>query len=382
MPWKRDFRATSLGAAKRIAWPIRRLLDPRFAETNSRLQWASRVALEEEHATRSALQSRIDHYSVANEESLLFIGTELQSVREHVDVVREEVDGVRHELLDRVENAGRTVDELASETRQIIGDLARFTGDLAYASRIDRVVAQPVDDLDADSSRLLNHADSHLGFAAQRGLWLNPAVSVEHRPGDVVESDVNERIVEIPYAMRALGALRPPASVLDVGSVESLLALHCASLGYTTCALDLRPYPFEHPNLDVVVSKLEEWDAGDRRFDAILCVSTLEHVGLGWYGESPEDQGADRRALQRLGDMLSPDGLVILTVPYGAAAVDAVQRTYDHSTLDALLEGWEVSDREIVVQSDRRTWVPARNGEGDGTGRAVAMVTARPARDR
>jgi 2-polyprenyl-3-methyl-5-hydroxy-6-metoxy-1,4-benzoquinol methylase len=356
MTWKNELRTRSRDVAKRTAWPLRRLLDPRFAETNSRLQYASRVALEEERVTRSAVEARIDQYSVAQEESLLFVGSELQSVRE-------QIDEIRHDALDRF-------DALARERGVLIGDLA-------YGRRIDRLVGQPVEDLDADSARLLNHAESHLGFAAQRGLWLNPAVSVEHRAGDVVPSDVNERIVEIPYAMRALGGLRPPAAILDVGSAESLLALHCASLGYRTCALDLRPYPFQHPNLDVVVSRLEDWEAGERRFDAILCVSTLEHVGLGWYGEPRQDAGADRRALQQLGGLLTDDGFVVLTVPYGAAAVDAVQRTYDRSSLETLLEGWVVTDRQIVAQTDRRTWIPHED-DGAPTGRAVAVVTARP----
>ena len=363
MPLKRQLKAASRAGAKRAAWPIRRLLDPRFAETNSRVQYAQRVVLDEEIATRAVVGERIDRYSVANEESLLFIGTELQGVREQVEAVT------------------RSVDAVAQRTSESIADMAERTSHTLYAATVEGVVSRPVEELDAASARLLNHGESHKGFAAQRGLWLNPAVSVEHRAGDVVQGDVNERIVEIPYALSALGTRPPGARVLDVGSAESLVALHCASLGYETVALDLRPYPFAHPNLEVVVSKLEEWDAGHRAFDAILCISTIEHVGLGWYGERPEDEGADRRALDRLGAMLAPDGFVVLTVPYGTAGIDAVQRTYDARTLDALLDGWSVQDRRIVAQADRNTWLPAPDGVVQGTGRAVAMVTARPAGD-
>lgn len=372
MSWTRQLKTASRAGAKRAAWPLRRLLDPRFAETNSRVQYAQRVVLDEEIATRAVVGDRIDRYSVANEESLLFIGTELQGVREQVEAatrtIGEMAEMTSHSIGEMAEKTSHSIDAMAAQTHQSI-----------YESRIDRVVSQPVEELDAASARLLNHGDSHKGFAAQRGLWLNPAVSVEHRAGDVVQADVNERIVEIPYALSALGSRPPGARVLDVGSVESLVALHCASLGYETVALDLRPYPFEHPNLEVVVSKLEEWDAADRAFDAILCISTLEHVGLGWYGETHEDAGADRRALDRLGAMLTPGGFVVLTVPYGTAGVDAVQRTYDARTLDALLDGWTVQDRRIVAQADRNTWLPAPDGPLPGTGRAVAMVIARPA---
>src|SRR3989442_9806581 len=60
-----------------------------------------------------------------------------------------------------------------------------------------------------------------------------------------------ERIVEVPFVLRHLDA--PPGSrILDFGCSESPVALHLASLGYQVLAVDLRPYPFPHPNLTVI----------------------------------------------------------------------------------------------------------------------------------
>jgi hypothetical protein len=65
-------------------------------------------------------------------------------------------------------------------------------------------------------------------------------------------------------------------------------------------------------------------------------------------------------------------------VPFGRAGVDALQRTYDDTTLDALIEGWQIESREIVRQHDITTWAPGDVEDPDA--RAVAMVTAvRPA---
>jgi hypothetical protein len=110
----------------------------------------------------------------------------------------------------------------------------------------------------------------------------------------------------------------------------------------------------------------------------VLCVSTIEHVGLGWYGEAPQAPEADRQAVKRLAELLRPGGRLVLTVPYGRAGVDDVQRTYDDAGLDALLAGWSIESREIVRQRDERTWIPG--DVADPRARAVAMVTAlRPA---
>jgi hypothetical protein len=107
-------------------------------------------------------------------------------------------------------------------------------------------------------------------------------------------------------------------------------------------------------------------------FDAALCISTLEHVGLGWYGDSEYDAG-DRRALRRIAELLVPEGLLVLTVPYGTASVDALQRRYDRAGLDTLLDGWEVLDRRVVEQVDDRVWQPVAETSGNG----VALVLAR-----
>lgn len=61
--------------------------------------------------------------------------------------------------------------------------------------------------LDDATAEFLNFATSHLGFAAQAGLWINAPVRVEHHAGRAAFAEVSERIVEIPYAFRAHGGL-------------------------------------------------------------------------------------------------------------------------------------------------------------------------------
>jgi hypothetical protein len=65
----------------------------------------------------------------------------------------------------------------------------------------------------------------------------------------------------------------------------------------------------------------------------------------------------------------------VLTVPYGVAGVDEVQRTYDENALDALFEGWTVVDRTIAVRDESGMWTI---GDGGAAERAVAMLVARP----
>lgn len=67
-------------------------------------------------------------------------------------------------------------------------------------------------------ARLIDLASGPDGFAAQAGLWFNPPIALEHRPGEVRVAQVNERVVEQPFAFRALADL-PPARVYSMSGV-------------------------------------------------------------------------------------------------------------------------------------------------------------------
>jgi SAM-dependent methyltransferase len=233
-----------------------------------------------------------------------------------------------------------------------------------------------VEDLDERAAAFLNYAGSHRGFAAQAGLWLNPAVILEYGSNAVRLAGTNERIVEFPYALRALAAAPPGGRVLDVGSTESTLAFSAACLGYEVTAVDPRGYPFEHPRLRVVAGAVEDLE-DEESYDAVVCLSTIEHIGVGAYGQS-EAERADLQAMKRMHGLTKPGGLLVLTTPYGRAETSESERRYDRAGLDALLEGWEVENLAFARRLDEREWTVETVAADDGEQR-VALVTARRA---
>jgi hypothetical protein len=194
---------------------------------------------------------------------------------------------------------------------------------------------------------------------------------------------VNERIVETPFAMAALGRLEHGARVLDVGAAESTFSLSAASLGHEVTAIDPRPLGYSHPNLANYRLLLEDWNVPSDPFAAAFLISTVQHVGLGASGERPygnreHGAGADVDLLDRVRGLLAPDGLVILTVPYGAREITELGRVYDEESLSRLLVRWDVLERRIAVRRDPLVWQPEEHV--DGNARGVAMVVASPKR--
>lgn len=332
---------------KALLWPVSRFFDPRFEGINAAL-----------HAN-----------TVASIEATTLLGRSLADLQAQVEAnaaeFRAELGAVRGEA----EAARREAEAAHREA-----EAARHEATKASRSYFQELLGGSTEAIDADVASVLDRETGAEGFAAQRGLWFNPPVWVGYDPGDVVVRGVNERIAEVPHVFRALLRLDPGARVLDVGAAESTVALSVASLGYDVTALDIRPYPFSHPRLRTVVAAIEDWET-DERFDAVVCLSTIEHIGIGAYGDEAKGARADLAAMRRMHELTKPDGLLVLTTRFGEAGEDELQRTYDRAGLEELLEGWNVDDLTVLRRENATTWIA--DGAGDPPpSEAVALVTA------
>ncbi len=168
---------------------------------------------------------------------------------------------------------------------------------------------------------------------------------------------VNERIVEYPQVFRWI---KPHGAVLDIGCAKSRLPYHLASWGYEVHGIDARPYALTHPSLHFHQTDLFTWQPG-RTFDVVLLISTLEHFGLGRYGDKVLSD-AEREAVQRIGEWLTPGGQLIVTVPFGVPAVTDRHRIYDRERLAQLFADFEWVDEKYSRRQDA-AWRPSTAAE-------------------
>ena len=144
----------------------------------------------------------------------------------------------------------------------------------------------------------------------------------------------SERIVEYPLVFQHLE--KNWTSILDFGCVHDLLPIHLASLGYKVTGLDILPYPFTHPNFKFIQADILKWDPSGEEYDCVLSVSTIEHVGLGGYGDPVHNNG-DKIAVKKLLAALKLEGRFIITVPFGKPAIKRNMRIYNHDGLHELI---------------------------------------------
>jgi Caenorhabditis protein of unknown function, DUF268 len=356
-----------------ISAPVRRLLDGRFADVNRRVGDVHAAVAAQQDAVEK-LGRDVSAHSTTQNEALSYTAVELRRMEEATAVELRRMEEATAVELRRMEEALRAHEEaLQARQTQILDELRRLD-ERAYVQRLDHAGRGPLSELDGALAGAINRAAGHRGFAAQAGLWFNPPVTVELGEGQASISDVNERIVEVPFALGQLARVDPPAKILDVGGAESTFALSAACLGFRVIVLDPQGIPYEHPNLTSYACRLEEWQQDDAEpFAAAFLVSAIEHFGLGAYGEPAAGADADREALGRVRELLASDGLLVLTTPYGRAAVNDLERIYDDAALDRLLTGWRVLERHTIIRTDRRTWLPGTEGSA-----GTALIAATP----
>jgi hypothetical protein len=331
---------------------LRRLLFPldwfdrRFRSVHEHVD----VAIE--HHLEPAVNLRFDRVDTAMSELVERVSSDTQTSAEFAATFRRSTDKVHDELaaLWAFLAAGpeprfaELLRRCATGDGQAEIELAKLLHE-QLPGLSDRIVGEhegerlPIGPGTAD---FLNWSNGHNGPAAQAGVWFNPPVTVFHHDGTVRANDVNERIVEIPYVLGAVAGLPAGSTILDFGATESTVSLSLASLGHDVIAADLRPYPLQHPRVHPLVGPIESWSGPEQPLDAVVCLSALEHVGLGAYDEAPTDGELDRTIAELFKRWLRPGGTLVLTAPYGRWEVGDTQRVYDAEHLDALLAGWNI----------------------------------------
>lgn len=180
----------------------------------------------------------------------------------------------------------------------------------------------------------------------------------------------DERIVEYPWLFsRGLSG-----HVLDAGSVLNhrhlIEALRPRVEDLTIVTLAPEPVAFTELGVSYVYGDMRLLPFRDDWFDEVVCLSTLEHVGMDTavYGaaapraESPREEAAT--ALRELLRVVRPGGRVHVSVPFGTREDHGWLRQLDREDVDDLLAQAGVGrHEETAFRQTARGWrstAPAR----------------------
>ena len=182
----------------------------------------------------------------------------------------------------------------------------------------------------------------------------------------------HDRDVEDPWLRARLAMLPAHARILDVGCVDGWVLDEYP----TAVGVDAREAPAKWRGR-VYKCDAETTEMVDGHFDAVTCVSVLEHVGLGWYGDEPGDEGKAGRVVAEMARVLAPGGWLFMTVPLGlvmtkdgrvfAQEIDSFDLREWIKVAGLVLHEW--------LDIESTTWTAAPDARA-GMPRRVAIISA------
>lgn len=201
------------------------------------------------------------------------------------------------------------------------------------------------------------------GYSAARWTAIERGLSEPPREGyGYHDAGLDERVVEYPWALHRLKERwLPNTPILDAGSAlnhphilaycrrETLRPISIVTLhyeGHADVSDDVR-YEF---------SDLRQLPYRDGWFSSVVCISTLEHVGMDnrMYGDSAgasTDPSVEvGRALAELRRVTRTGGLLLVSVPFGKRQNRGWLRILDADELQPITHapGWRVDHSQIL----------------------------------
>lgn len=207
------------------------------------------------------------------------------------------------------------------------------------------------------------------------------------------EFTITDRVYEYAFILRHLIG-KPKGRIIDLGVVSGICYLPTVltQMGFEYHGIDMRPFSLEWPGyIHHVCNVLKEnLPFSDNSIDYAISVSTIEHVGIGAYGDAERDEQGDRLAIKEMARVLKPAGSLLVTVPFAAEySVRPHQRTYNYERLKWLfdqpqltleeIEFWKLAPRQngnIFTRISTEEANSTKNEKGDAT-LVIAMVKAK-----
>lgn len=186
----------------------------------------------------------------------------------------------------------------------------------------------------------LKFEHGHIRWTGELFAWLkeHPAAPDDYPGARLSLSDaIFMALPAAPYLLGGACAER----VLVAGSMSPWIECLILDL-YPHCIItvtDHNPIMIEHDRVRYAPPRT----AYERRYDLVVSYSSVEHFGLGRYGD-PLNADADLEWMQTIKRCIAPVGRLILAVPQGPEdkAEDCWHRIYGPGRLSKLLEGWNV----------------------------------------
>lgn len=158
-------------------------------------------------------------------------------------------------------------------------------------------------------------------------------------------------VYHISWAMRVLAENKPEKHI-DISS--SLFFCGALSAFIPTEFYDFRPAELGLSNLKTGKADLTSLHFEDNSIKSLSCMHTVEHIGLGRYGD-PIDPTGDIKAAKELTRVLAKDGSLLFVIPIGNKSKIEwnAHRIYTYNAVINLFPGLRLKEFSLIPESEK-----------------------------
>lgn len=148
------------------------------------------------------------------------------------------------------------------------------------------------------------------------------------------------------WAARILAQTRPEKHI-DISSILSFSTQVSAFIPMEF--YDYRPATVTLSALYCGKADLTNLHFADDSIPSLSCMHTIEHIGLGRYGDPMDPQG-DLKAIKELKRVVAPGGSLLFVTPTGKAAIHFnAHRIYSYAQILSYFEGWSLENFALIM---------------------------------
>lgn len=170
-----------------------------------------------------------------------------------------------------------------------------------------------------------------------------------------------DRCIEYAFVIKNLVNLDKNIykTVIDVGCHASPLTTIIREVGFTVDGIDLLPSPVLYEGVEYMHGDFLSMDL-KKSYDIVVLCSAIEHIGLEGRFRSSNIKDGDIKTLKKVKQLLNPNGILILTIPYGKEkTIRPLHRVYNKTSrlLKYAYDSFEVEVEEFYKNNPENIWV-------------------------
>ncbi|RFZ95863.1 DUF268 domain-containing protein [Mucilaginibacter conchicola] len=147
------------------------------------------------------------------------------------------------------------------------------------------------------------------------------------------------------WAMRVIKAIAPKKHI-DISSTLTFCSMLSAFV--ETEFYDYRPITLSLDNIVCGKADLASLQFADNSIESLSCMHSIEHVGLGRYGDAVDPNG-DIKAINELARVCAPGGNLLIVVPVGIQkVVFNAHRIYQAASFTSYFKDFTLKEFSLV----------------------------------